>query len=55
MTSDGIKSVEIIAITNDGKHIMAVSDEKPIRPVFHIWYVVEVTPSAKITGTAESA
>lgn len=30
MTSDDIKSVQIIATTNDGKHIMAVSEEKPL-------------------------
>lgn len=30
MTSDDIKSVQIIATTKDGKHIMAVSDEKPL-------------------------
>ena len=28
MTSDDIKSVQIIATTKDGKHIMAVSDDK---------------------------
>ena len=28
MTSNDIKSVQIIAITKDGKHIMAVSDDK---------------------------
>lgn len=28
MTSDDIKSVQIIATTNDGKHIMAVSEDK---------------------------
>lgn len=28
MTSDDIKSVQIIATTNDGKHIMAVSDDE---------------------------
>ena len=28
MTSNDIKSVQIIATTNDGKHIMAVSDDK---------------------------
>lgn len=28
MTSADIKSVQIIATTNDGKHIMAVSDDK---------------------------
>jgi hypothetical protein len=30
MTSDDIKSVQIIAVTKEGKHIMAVSDEKPL-------------------------
>ena len=34
MTSDDIKSVQIIATTKDGKHIMAVSDEKPL--ILHI-------------------
>ena len=34
MTSDDIKSVQIIATTKDGKHIMAVSDEKPL-----IWHI----------------
>ena len=34
MTSADIKSVQIIATTNDGKHIMAVSDEKLL-----IWYI----------------
>lgn len=28
MTSDDIKSVQIIATTKDGKHIMAVSDDE---------------------------
>jgi len=28
MTSDDIKSVQIIATTKDGKHIMAVSEDK---------------------------
>ena len=28
MTSDDIKSVQIIATTKDGKHIIAVSDDK---------------------------
>lgn len=28
MTSNDIKSVQIIATTKDGKHIMAVSDDK---------------------------
>ena len=28
MTTDDIESVQIIATTNDGKHIMAVSDDK---------------------------
>ena len=30
MTSDDIKAVQIIATTKDGKHIIAVSDEKPL-------------------------
>ena len=34
MTSDDIKSVQIIATTKDGKHIMAVSDERPL-----IWHI----------------
>ena len=34
MTSNDIKSVQIIATTKDGKHIMAVSDEKLL-----IWYI----------------
>jgi len=34
MTSDDIKSVQIIATTKEGKHIMAVSDEKPL--ILHI-------------------
>lgn len=28
MTTDDIKSVQIIATTKDGKHLMAVSDDK---------------------------
>ena len=28
MTSDDIKSVQIIATTKDGKHLVAVSDDK---------------------------
>ncbi len=35
MTLDDIKSVQIIATTNDGKHIMTVSDEKSL-----IWDIV---------------
>ena len=34
MTSDDIKSVQIVATTKDGKHLMAVSDEKLL-----IWYI----------------
>ena len=30
MTTDDIKSVQIIVTTKDGKHLMAVSDEKPL-------------------------
>ena len=35
MTADDIKSVQIMATTKDGKHLIAVSDEKSL-----IWYVV---------------
>lgn len=34
MTSDDIKSVQIIATTQDGRHILAMSDEKPL-----IWHI----------------
>lgn len=34
MTTDDIKSVQIIATTNDGRHILAMSDEKPL-----IWHI----------------
>ena len=34
MTSDDITQVQIIATTKDGKHIMAVSDERPL-----MWYI----------------
>ena len=43
MTSDDIKSVQIIATTKDGKHIMAVSDEKPL-----IWQIVSCCQFAKL-------
>ena len=43
MTSDDIKSVQIIATTNDGKHIMAVSDEKSL-----IWHIVSCCKFAKL-------
>ena len=43
MTSDDIKSVQIIATTKDGKHIMAVSDEKPL-----IWHIVSCCKFAKL-------
>ena len=43
MTSNDIKSVQIIATTNDGKHIMAVSDEKAL-----IWYIVASCKFAKL-------
>lgn len=34
MTSNDIKSVQIIATTKDGRHILAMSDEKPL-----IWHI----------------
>lgn len=43
MTSDDIKSVQIIATTKDGKHIMAVSDEKPL-----IWLIASCCKFAKL-------
>lgn len=43
MTSDDIKSVQIIATTKDGKHIIAVSDEKPL-----IWYITACCKFAKL-------
>lgn len=43
MTPDDIKSVQIIATTNDGKHIMAVSDEKPL-----IWHIAACCKFAKL-------
>ena len=43
MTTDDSKSVQIIATTNDGKHIMAVSDEKPL-----IWHIVCCCKFAKL-------
>ena len=43
MTSDDIKSVQIIATTKDGKHLMAVSDEKPL-----IWNIVSCCKFVKL-------
>ena len=43
MTSDDIKSVQIIATTKDGKHIMAVSDEEPL-----IWHIAACCKFVKI-------
>ena len=43
MTSDDIKSVQIIATTKDGKYIMAVSNEKPL-----IWYIASCCKFAKL-------
>ena len=43
MTSDDIKSVQIIATTKEGKHIMAVSDEKAL-----IRYIVSCCKFAKL-------
>ena len=43
MTTDDIKSVQIIATTKDGKHLMAVSDEKPL-----IWHIATCCKFAKL-------
>ena len=43
MTSDDIKSVQIIATTKDGKHIMAVSDERHL-----IWYIASCCKFVKL-------
>lgn len=43
MTSDDIQSVQIIATTKDGKHIMAVSDER-----FLIWNIVSCCKFIKL-------
>ena len=43
MTSDDITQVQIIATTKDGKHIMAVSDEKLL-----IWHIVSCCKFAKL-------
>lgn len=43
MTSNDIKSVQIIATTNDGKHLMAVSDEKLL-----IWHIAYCCKFAKL-------
>lgn len=43
MTSDDITQVQIIATTKDGKHIMAVSDEKLL-----IWYIAYCCKFAKL-------
>ena len=43
MTSNDIKSVQIIATTKDGKHIMAVSDEKLL-----IWHIAACCEFVKL-------
>lgn len=43
MTSDDITQVQIIATTKGGKHIMAVSDEKPL-----IWHIAACCKFAKL-------
>jgi hypothetical protein len=43
MTSNDIKSVQIIATTKEGKHIMAVSDEKPL-----IWHIASCCKFVKL-------
>lgn len=43
MTSNDIKSVQIIATLKDGNHILAVSDEKPL-----IWHIASCCKFAKL-------
>lgn len=43
MTSNDIKSVQIIATLKDGNHILAVSDEKSL-----IWHIVSCCKFAKL-------
>lgn len=43
MTSDDIKSVQIIATTKDGQHLLAVSEEKPL-----IWHIAASCKFAKL-------
>ena len=43
MTSNDITQVQIIATTKDGKHIIAVSDEKPL-----IWHIAACCQFAKL-------
>ncbi len=43
MTTDDIKSVQIIATTKEGKHIIAVSEEKPL-----IWHIAASCKFAKL-------
>lgn len=43
MTTNDIKSVQIIATTKDGKHLITVSDEKHL-----IWYIAACCRFAKL-------
>lgn len=43
MTTNDIKSVQIIATTKDGQHLLAVSDEKPL-----IWHIAACCQFAKL-------
>ena len=43
MTSNDIKSVQIIATLRDGKHLLAVSDKEPL-----IWHIAACCKFAKL-------
>ena len=43
MTTNDIKSVQIIATTNDGQHLLAVSDENPL-----IWHIAACCQFVKL-------
>lgn len=43
MTTDDIESVQIIATTKEGQHLLAVSDEKPL-----IWHIAACCQFAKL-------
>ena len=43
MTTNDIKSVQIIATTKEGQHLLAVSDEKPL-----IWHIAACCQFVKL-------
>ena len=43
MTTNDIEKVQIIATTKEGKHILTVSDEKPL-----IWHIVSCCKFLKL-------